>query len=382
MRIAFDNQIFFGQTYGGVTRYYLDLLLGLQALPAARPELRICAGLHYSEPLLELLHTQPHAPVHGWKLPASQLAWCRKVITPSLLRRLSNVVCDAQLRRFQPDIIHETYYQPQPQVPHLARGRRVITIFDMIHELFLPDQVKVIRAKAAALARADAIIVCSQSTRTDLLNMFPQVADRTHLIPLCGPAEQPQFPAPVAIQTGQPLTPRPYILYVGLRGLYKNFLFFLQAFVQVHRQTRVDLLCYGGGDFKPDEVAEISRLGLSTSVRQIPGCTELWPLYQHAQAFVYPSRYEGFGIPLLEAMANRCPVVCSKTSAFPEVAGMAAEYFEPDHVDSMADAIWRVITNPQRQTELRTLGLGQMAPYNRQRMAHDTMGVYQRLIAQ
>ena len=380
MRIAFDNQIFFGQAYGGVTRYYLDLLLGLQALPAPRPELRICAGLHHSDPLLELLQTQPEAPVRGWKLPTHQLTWCRKVITPSLLRRLSNVICGAQLRRFQPDIIHETYYRPHPQVPQLARGRRVITIFDMIHELFLPDQVKVIRAKAAALARADAIIVCSHSTRADLLNMFPQVADRTHLIPLCGPEIQPLLLAPVDVQTGQPLAPRPYLLYVGRRGLYKNFLFFLQAFAQVHQQTQVELLCYGGGEFKPDEAAEISRLGLSTSVRQIPGCTELWPLYQHAQAFVYPSRHEGFGIPLLEAMANRCPVVCSNTSAFPEVADVAAEYFEPDQIDTMVTAILRVITNPRRQAELRTLGEQRCALFSCMQMAVASLSLYNSLI--
>lgn len=380
MRVAFDNQIFFGQAYGGVTRYYLDLLLGLQDLPAPQAEVRICAGLHYSDPLQELLQTQPQAPVRGWKLPAQNPGWCRKVITPSLLRRLSNVICGAQLRRFQPDIVHETYYRPHPQVPQLARGRRVITIFDMIHELFLQDQVKVVRAKAAALARADAIIVCSQSTRADLLDMFPQVADRTHLIPLCGPEIQPLLLAPVDVQTGQPLAPRPYLLYVGRRGLYKNFLFFLQAFAQVHQQTQVELLCYGGGDFKPDEVAEISRLGLSTSVRQVPGCTELWPLYQHAQAFVYPSRYEGFGIPLLEAMANRCPVVCSKTSAFPEVAGLAAEYFDPDQIDTMVAAILRVITNPQRQAELRALGLGRVAFYERTKMAKQTYDVYNYLV--
>jgi glycosyltransferase involved in cell wall biosynthesis len=250
----------------------------------------------------------------------------------------------------------------------------------MIHELFLADQVKVIRAKAAALVRADAVIVCSQSTRADLLKMFPHVADRTHLIPLCGPAEQPPYPVTFDDQTGQPRASRPYLLYVGLRGLYKNFLLFLQAFAQVHRQTQVQLLCYGGGEFKPDEIAEISRLGLTACVQQVSGRAELWPLYQHAQAFVYPSRYEGFGIPLLEAMANRCPVVCSNSSAFPEVAGLAAEYFEPDNVDTMADAILRVITSPQRQSELRALGIGQLALYTRQQMARATLGVYRQLM--
>lgn len=141
-------------------------------------------------------------------------------------------------------------------------------------------------------------------------------------------------------------------------------------------------MAFGGGAFNADELALISTLGFAPqAVRQVGGGDEvLGSLYADAAAFVYPSVYEGFGLPPLEAMAHNCPVVTSNSSSMPEVVGYAGEYFDPLDVEAQSDAICKVVFDAQRRSQLIELGGQRLPMFSWDRCALETQAVYQQVL--
>ena len=177
---------------------------------------------------------------------------------------------------------------------------------------------------------------------------------------------------------------RPYLLHVGGRAGYKNFETLLRAYAgQPALAREFDLVAFGAGDFDTKERELIGALGLSDSqVRQVGGGDSiLTDLYQGAALFVYPSRYEGFGIPPLEAMSFDCPVVCSNSSSIPEVVGDAAVFFEPASSDSIANAIQSVLSNDTLRETLIARGRARNKMFSWERCAEQTLDIYRKLLA-
>jgi glycosyltransferase involved in cell wall biosynthesis len=175
---------------------------------------------------------------------------------------------------------------------------------------------------------------------------------------------------------------KPYLLYVGHRGGYKNFEGFLRAYASsLWLSDNFNVVCFGGGIFSRDEVALIKSLRLSMNhvIQVNGGDNKLASVYRDAALFVYPSLYEGFGIPPLEAMSLGCPVACSNTSSIPEVAGDAAEYFDPYDLDSMRTAMELVLSSEVRLNELIKLGKFRCARFSWDRCAKETLSVYKGL---
>jgi len=323
LTVAFDNQTFLSEYYGGVAEYFVRLAQGLAQLDQVHPV--FCGGL-YRNYNLRALRGQG-VEIRGLWLPH----------VPRKFRgqKYSESLCARQLRAVQPDIIHETNYAFNPPGLDL-KAHRVLTVYDMIHEKFMPDTATP-ALKRAAIARAEWIFCISETTRNDLLEYYPEVAARTSVTYLAGPEPAGPLPRPANL-------PEPYILYVGNRAGYKNFATLLRAYAQapqLHRQVR--LAVYGGKPWSADELSSLAELGIAQRVTILPGSAPRTALYQHAEAFVFPSRYEGFGIPLLEAAAEGCPIVCSDTPCFREVAGDCATYFDPAEPESIATAIARAI---------------------------------------
>jgi glycosyltransferase involved in cell wall biosynthesis len=149
-----------------------------------------------------------------------------------------------------------------------------------------------------------------------------------------------------------------YLLFVGdRRPPYKNFARFSAAVARSELGRSCDLVCFGGGDLSDEERGELAALGLLDRTHVVSGPdAQLWKLYRHARALVYPSLYEGFGFPLIEAMTVGCPVVCSAAGPIPEVVGDAALSFDPTDVDSIAYAIDRVLADSALEARLRAAG--------------------------
>ena len=366
MRIAFDQQIFLLQEFGGISRYVCRLCEALMTSVAV--DARIFAPFHYNGHL----DATPKALITGRRVPQ-----VRK--TFRLVSALSKHLSRLAITGFRPDIIHETYYSPEAYAPDGAR--RIITVYDMVSERFPVEfgGSEFSDIKKTAVSRADHVLCISECTRRDLIEIFGVAADRTSMVYLGYDDLVPLADAGTRSQN----VARPYLLYVGSRGGYKNFAALVQAFAtSFYLRRGFSLICFGGGAFIPDELALFQRMQLSEPhVRQISGDDEmLASLYTNAAVFVYPSLYEGFGIPPLEAMSLGCPVICSNTSSIPEVVGDAGEYFDPNDIESMQVAIEAVLQSTSRRKELVAKGHARRSLFSWQRCASETLSAYRSVL--
>lgn len=336
--MVFDHRIFAYQRYGGISRAYVRLV---QHLPEFGVDSKIISPLYLTEYVREL----PNGAVWGRQIAPSDKGTRRAFVMGEVLHRPLALAYGA-------DIVHETYYHPRRVAP--KRARIVTTIHDMIHEFDLGSEISraVKRDMALGVARADKIICISESTRRDLLKVHPEVAAKTEVI---WHGFDPNRAPPSAAAPH----PRPYLLYVGMRWRgYKNFEGLVAAIASSPAlREGFDLFCAGGGPFNAKELQLIESAGLAGKVSQRDVDDEmLQASYRHAHMFIYPSLYEGFGMPPLEAMAADCPVVCMAVSSMPEVCGDAAEYADPKNPESLQGAIERVAFSPERAEALRGAG--------------------------
>lgn len=366
MKIVFDHQIFSSQTYGGISRYFVRLA---EELVVRNVDLKVISPLFKCRYLSEI----PPNYLIGRHIPVSLPKSNR------LIREFNNYFGRRYAAAYDPDIVHETYFNSFKPLVH--NSKTIITVYDMIHELFADRMSKRDRTSARkrlALARADHIIAISNNTKLDLMRIFEIPEDKISVVHLGYEA----FAGGVG-EGVENIIGVPYILYVGSRGNYKNFTSLLRAYVE-STTIRDDfkLVTFGDKSFIRKEHAFMADLGLGRDeVTHITGSDEvLGALYHHASAFVYPSLYEGFGLPPLEAMAHHCPVVSSNTSSMPEVIGNAAEYFDPESVPELVDAIESVVYSPERSAELRKLGEERLKLFSWSRCADETLAVYKQVL--
>jgi glycosyltransferase involved in cell wall biosynthesis len=168
---------------------------------------------------------------------------------------------------------------------------------------------------------------------------------------------------------------RPYLLYVGMRTFHKNFDVVARAMARAHPD--LELVLAGGGPLTSAEQMRLQELGLADRVRQLtPSDEDLRALYRSALAFVFSSRYEGFGLPVIEAMASGCPTLLASTAVFREIAGDDAEYFAPDDEDALAAAIDRMVDDDSHRTSLIARGRLRAAEFTWTRTAAATAAAY------
>jgi glycosyltransferase involved in cell wall biosynthesis len=232
----------------------------------------------------------------------------------------------------------------------------------------------VARAKRAAIGRADHVICISENTRRDLLALYGLEPSRASVVTLGfslqAGARDLEQPSPVE---------QPYVLFVGKRGGYKDFDTLLRAYAAAGAVAREHLLvCFGDAGFTRHELQTMDRLGVPRArVRHAAGDdTALAAHYRHASLFVYPSRYEGFGMPPLEAMAFDCPVVCSNAASLPEVVGDAADMFAAGDAEALCAAMTQVLESPERAAALREKGRARLARFSWDACARQTRAIY------
>lgn len=368
MRIAYDPQIFSAQIYGGISRYFNEIASCLTKV--AGLQVSIIAPMYINAYLENL----PKNVVSGFRAPLTDHFRLHQ-------RALGMLIGDWMLRAFSPDIVHETYYFPYRLGPR--RARRVLTIYDMIHERIpasFPPSDKTSRYKKIAAERADHVICISESTRRDAIEILGLRPEKVSVVYL----GYDLMNVPEAnTANADPSTSEPFLLYVGARGGYKNFLRLLQAYAASPvLRTGYRLICFGGKAFSVEELQTMRNLNLDTDsvIHQAGSDQSLAGFYRQASAFIYPSLYEGFGIPPLEAMAHDCPVVCSNTSSIPEVVGDAGEYFQPEDVNSMRTAIERVVGLSEHRKKLIAKGRERLKLFSWDRCAQETYDIYQKLI--
>jgi len=248
----------------------------------------------------------------------------------------------------RPQIFHSTYYTP----PYWPGFRSVVTVHDFIHERFpalLGNAHQFIEQKKNVIESADIVVAVSHSTRNDILT-YTEAEESNIVVIHHGISDAFLTASPSDTDIGvfreTHKIDGPYWLYVGNRGHYKNFGTLLRAFVNVASQSGGYLVAIGGGpNLEPWQAELLIRNRLEKRVRLLHAMDDanLQIAYAGAAAFVFPSLAEGFGIPLLEAMALGVPILASDIAVFREVAADAATYFDPYDEKSLADAMKKVL---------------------------------------
>lgn len=369
LKIAFDQQVFLLQKYGGISRYICNLSNALNQKKNIKS--RIFAPLNFNKNL----HSAYRLSTSGLLLPT---------LPPKLTRlsmEVSKYLARSLIQLFSPDILHETYYTLDEFYPKSTK--RVLTVYDFIHERYpqMFDQAHItVKAKRGAVIRSDHVICISESTQRDLIKFCGISKEKTSVIYLGVDKvfnQKDKFPNPYLNKKG-----KPYLLYVGSRAGYKNFNGFLSAFANsIKLRNDFNIVCFGGGDISDTELNFAKQNGISQNqLLQYGGSDKLLAqLYRDASAFIYPSLYEGFGLPPLEAMACSCPVISSNTSSMPEVISDAGEYFNPNSSEDIQQAIEAVIYSPSRIMQLKEKGTKRVKLFGWDKCAKETLDVYKKI---
>ncbi len=361
MKAYFDHQVFSWQRYGGISRYFANIYNSLH-------------DHGYNDCKITLLYSRNHY-IRDMKFPLSPFLGERLLKKQRKLERWNKKYSRYLIGKNDFDVLHPTYYDP-----YFLKGLKkpfVITVHDMIHELF-PEYFSAhdhnVPFKHTTIMRADHIIAISESTKSDLQRIF-DIPDAKISVIHHGYQENREPADPLFVPPYQD-----YLLYVGDRAGYKNFGRFVQAVQPLLDRYHIHLVCAGGGAFGAAEQELLIRAGIQHRTKQISATEgQLNTLYQRAIAFVYPSLYEGFGLPLLEAFQNNCPVITSNTSCFHEVGGDAVVYFDPYQQEDMQKAIETVINSKSTAQQLREKGALQLARFPMSRCMERTLDVYRKL---
>ncbi len=294
-----------------------------------------------------------------------------------------------RLFRLKLDLYHATHYV----LPWVVPCKAVVTIHDIIHLLypeFLPNSLAYFYAQRTirrSLQRGDHILADSQNTKADLVEFFEVTGEKIKVV---YPGVSDRFRAPVEEEHGRSVLEtygiqKPYALFVGNPKPHKNLDGVVKAFARslAIRDFDAQLVCVGdrtGRDFKIRQRAE--QLGIGDRVQLVGHVEEdeLPAIYQGADLFLYPTLYEGFGLPVVEAMASGVPVITSNTSALKEVAEGYADLVNPLDVEEIAQAIAHCMTDAEHRDALRKLGKRRAEDFSWQRTAELTRQTYQKVL--
>lgn len=349
--------------FPGIGRYVTNLAANLIPLLAADERLTVLAHPRH----LPALPASPNTAL----LPvgASPFSLAQQWQIPRLLRLL------------RADLYHSAYVA----MPYAPLTPTVLTIYDLIPLLYPEQSSRRARGLIGLLNRlalhaARVVIAISEATRRDYIRCLGAPADKIVTIPLAAAFNDPPSGGePPGARASQP-APRAtrYILYLGSNKPHKNLVRLVEAFTRIPDRA-VQLVIAGAWDARyPEARRRAEALGLLDRIvfRGPVAEAELPSLYAGAALFVFPSLYEGFGLPVLEAMACGAPVVCSNTSSLPEVAGDAACLVNPFDVDELAAAIGRILDDEALRWQMRARGLAQAARFSWAQTARQTLAVY------
>lgn len=359
MKILFDHQVYSFQRVGGISTYFNQIQKALK-----KKNIKFLNWVFISEnQILDseniLLHCKPHVQFVGKKY---------------LLDLINRLFMIPQLVLSDYDVFFPTYYKPY-FLPFVKKPY-VITVHDMTHEkypeLFKNNRDYTLKYKERVIKKASHVIAISESTKKDLVSFYQIPA--TKITTIYHGISKEFTTQNVSLQ-------EPYFVFSGSREQYKNFPCLLEAFRKIlNKHPNISLYC-SGKKFNRNELSLIKSLGLENNVHaSFYSENELNFLYQNSLALVYPSLYEGFGYPILEAMRAQTVVISSNSSSLPEVGGNASLYFNPNDSGELELIMNRVIQmNPEERDKIIKLGLNNIERFSIQTSMDRTIQVLKTL---
>lgn len=352
--ITFDGIVYSLQAYGGISVYFNAMLEGAKT---ANVPFELLVGV-------DRLQGRPSIAVQTQWRPVLERAF----------ERYRDFACDSSLA-------HSSYFR-LPAVTGRAKPKSVVTVYDFTYERYFTRGQRLAHCwqKYRAIRNADAVLCISESTRRDLFKFVPDADPRkvavTHLAANtvffdCSGGDAMTAAALIAAVPASAHAAG-YLIYVGSRRTYKNF----GPLVQALKELPLHLVCVGGGAMaSPEEIA--ATHALSGRLHHVNWADDrlLRALYCQAVGLVFPSLYEGFGIPLVEAMAAGCPVVASNVSSLPEVAGNAGLMLNDVNADTLRRAILDIQV-PTRRSEMIERGFEQARRFTWPRCFEATLNAY------
>lgn len=360
-KILYDNQMFTFQRFGGVTRYFADLMYNLPAgeftfdIP-----MRYCENHYLTE-------------TYGQKY--DKISFPGNYRIRRRIYQLTNKHISWKAIKFNDyDIFHPTYFNPY-FLKSIKRRQKpfVLTIHDMTFERYPQDVLiydRTIPHKKRLIAEADHIIAVSENTKRDIVELLGTDPSRISVV---------HHGYRDIVRAAPQILDR-YVLYVGERKGYKNFFPWLSAIRPIFNlDPNLKVVCTGSM-FTTSELKLFKKWNIADRLVHISANdAQMASLYKYALCFVFPSHYEGFGIPILEAFANGCPVCLSNASCFPEVAGDAALFFNPGDAQSMQDTLKELLVSNALRDELRRKGLQRSKEFSLEKMVERTCDVYRKV---
>lgn len=388
MEILIDGLMYSLKRGGGVGRYfngYLPLLNKVRRKTKANKQLKIKVFLH---PNLKMA-INFNKDVKNIKIFKVKKTPCPlpKTTFETLISPLSERILKKYWLTQKGDIFHSTYYTSHPS----SGVAQVITVYDMIHEIF-PQYFSgkkndfFRKKKKKVVESADAIVCISKNTKRDLLKFYKIDQKKIHVV---YPGKDKVFKKmsiqgfrkfkKIFLKKEKYQLKSPFLFYLGPRGRNKNFSTFIKAYASWKKRDDFEIVVAGGNNFNQTEKAFFKKMGINNKIWNLGYISdkELVFLYNSCHAFIYPSLYEGFGIPLVEAMACGALVLASNRSSFPEIGKDCFLYFDPESIISIQRALNKSL-NTKKRTFLIKKSLKRAKGFSWEKTAQQMLAVYRK----
>ena len=363
MKIIFDYKIFYQQKFGGISNYFVNL--GSELI-RYNHQVKFISPIHKNQ-YLKKINAKNREGLYFKFLPS---------LGKKFYEGINHTYTNKFINKFKPDIIHETYYSNKN---YKKNTKVACTVYDMINEIFpnfSQHSKEISQMKMRTINRADKIFCISEKTKQDLIQYFKIKESKIKVSYLSSGFEN------VKLNNNNKKKFYDCLLFVGSRHGYKNFESLINAYaISDYLKNNYRLLFFGGE--KPGkyefEIIKRNRLNSNQIFFLNDDDYDLSYVYCNVLAMIYPSLYEGFGMPILEAMSLGCPVISSNGGALKEIGGSGIPYFDPNNIEELSFKIEDTLNSKNSLKEIQEYGITRSNEFSWKNCAGQTMEGYKEI---